>query len=153
MSTRKQDGTILDSPSRTQVIELFPSAASCIAADSHPGFLRENNEDSFGAAMDSASGCALIFVADGIGGNAGGALASQFTTKGLLAHWNHCVAGRTPGADETAAFFRDTLEDSLSFSGRKNRDFADCFSLPDSGILNNRKIRKSAVLYRNPAPQ
>ena len=112
MSTRKQDGTILDSPSRTQVIELFPSAASCIAADSHPGFLRENNEDSFGTEVDPASDSALLFVADGIGGNSGGDLASQFTAKGLLAQWKRFVAGkRTPAANDAAAFLRNTLEE------------------------------------------
>ena len=111
MSTRKQDGTILDSPSRTQVIELFPAAASCIAADTHPGFQRDHNEDSFGTFTDQAGGCSLLFVADGVGGNTGGELASQFTTKSLLAQWKRFAAGRTPGADETVRFFHDTLED------------------------------------------
>ena len=110
MSTRKQDGTILDSPSRTQVIELFPASTSCTAADTHPGFRRENNEDSFGTCVDSASGCALLFVADGIGGNSGGDLASQFTAKNLLAQWKRFSEGKTPAADETFAFLRDTLE-------------------------------------------
>ncbi len=111
MSTRKQDGTILDSPSRTQVIELFPAAASCIAADTHPGFQRDHNEDSFGTFTDPAGGCSLLFVADGVGGNSGGDLASQFTTKSLLAQWKRFAEGRTPGADETVRFFRGTLED------------------------------------------
>jgi len=112
MSTRKQDGTILDSPSRTQVIELFPTASSCIAADSHPGFQRENNEDSFGTAADSVSGCALLFVADGIGGNTGGDLASQYTAKRLLAHWKHFIKEKKyPAADDAVAFFRNALED------------------------------------------
>lgn len=110
MSTRKQDGTILDSPSRTQLIELFPSAASSIAADTHPGFQRENNEDSFGSFADAANGCALLFVADGIGGNSGGDLASQFTARNLLAQWRRFSEGKTPRADETAAFFRSALE-------------------------------------------
>ena len=111
MSSRKQDGTFLDSPSRTQVIELFPAEASCIAADSHPGFQRDHNEDSFGTFTDPGTGCALLFVADGVGGNAGGELASQFTTKSLLAQWKRFAAGRTPGADETVRFFHNTLED------------------------------------------
>jgi len=111
MSTRKQDGTMLDSPSRTQVIEIFPPASSCIAADTHPGFQRENNEDSFGTCMDPASDCALLFVADGIGGNSGGDLASQFTAKGLLAQWKRFSEGKTPHPDETVTFFRNTLED------------------------------------------
>lgn len=111
MSTRKQDGTILDSPSRTQVIELFPAPASSVAADSHPGFQREHNEDSFGTFADPSSGCALLFVADGVGGNTGGELASQYTAKSLLAQWKRFAAGRTPGADETCHFFRNALED------------------------------------------
>ena len=111
MSTRKQIEIVPDSPSRTQVIELFPAAASCIAADAHPGFQRDHNEDSFGTFTDPAGGCALIFVADGVGGNSGGDLASQFTTKSLLAQWKHFATGRTPGADETVRFFRGTLED------------------------------------------
>ena len=111
MSTRKQDGTILDSPSRTQVIELFPAPTTSVAADTHPGFQREHNEDSFGTFVDSANGCALLFVADGIGGNSGGDLASQFTAKGLLAQWKRFSEGKTPRADETVAFFHNTLED------------------------------------------
>ena len=111
MSTRKQDGTILDSPSRTQVIELFPAETSCIASDSHPGFLRDHNEDSFGTFTDPSSGCALLFVADGVGGNSGGDLASQFTAKSLLAHWKRFTARLMPRADATAEFFRDALED------------------------------------------
>ena len=110
MSTRKQDGTVLDSPSRTQVIELFPAAASCIAADSHPGFQREHNEDSFGTFTDPAGGCSLLFVADGVGGNSGGDLASQFTAKSMLAQWKRFAEGRTPAADEVLRFFRNALE-------------------------------------------
>ena len=111
MSASKQDETVRNSPSRTQVIELFPAEASSLAADSHPGFQRGHNEDSFGTFTDPADGCALIFVADGVGGNSGGDLASQFTTKSLLAQWKHFSTGRTPGADETVRFFRGTLED------------------------------------------
>lgn len=111
MPTRKQDETIPDSPSRTQVIELFPAEASCIAADSHPGFQRDHNEDSFGTFADPGTGCALLFVADGVGGNTGGELASRYTAKSLLAQWKRFAAGRMPGADETVRFFRNTLED------------------------------------------
>ena len=111
MSTRKQDGTILDSPSRTQIIEIFPAETPSIAADSHPGFQRENNEDSFGTSV-APGGAALLFVADGIGGNSGGDLASQFTTKSLLAQWKRFTAcGDMPGADAAVSFFRNTLED------------------------------------------
>ena len=110
MSTRKQDGTILDSPSRTQVIEIFPAEDSCVAADSHPGFQRENNEDSFGVSV-VPNGASLLFVADGIGGNSGGDLASQFTTKSLLAQWKRFAADSMPGADAAVSFFRNTLED------------------------------------------
>jgi protein phosphatase len=111
MSTRKQDGTIPDSPSRTQLIELFPAPATSVAADSHPGFQRDHNEDSFGTFTDPSSGCVLLFVADGVGGNTGGELASQYTAKSLLAQWRRFAAGRSPGADETVHFFRNTLED------------------------------------------
>ena len=110
MSTRKQDGTILDSPSRTQLIEIFPAETPGIAADSHPGFQREHNEDSYGTSI-VPSGAALLFVADGIGGNSGGDLASQFTTKSLLAQWKRFASNGMPGADATAAFFRNSLED------------------------------------------
>jgi len=111
MSIRKQSETTQNLPSRTQVIELFPAHASSIAADSHPGFQREHNEDSFGTFADPGSGCALLFVADGVGGNTGGELASQFTAKSLLAYWKRFAAGRTPAADETVRFFHESLED------------------------------------------
>jgi len=113
---------MLDAPSRTQVIELFPVATSCIAADSHPGFQREGNEDSFGYSVDAASACSLMFVADGIGGNSGGDLASQFTTRGLLSQWRRFVSGRVPAADETAAFFREALENVNRTLHRTNAD-------------------------------
>ena len=111
MSIRKQSETTQNLPSRTQVIELFPAPASSIAADSHPGFQREHNEDSFGTFADPGSGCALLFVADGVGGNTGGELASQFTAKSLLAQWKRFAEGRTPGAHETVEFLQRTLED------------------------------------------
>ena len=113
MSTRKQDGTILDSPSRTQVIEIFPAETPCVAADSHPGFQRVNNEDSFGTSVASPGGAALLFVADGIGGNSGGDLASQFTAKSLLAQWKRFTSDGSamPDANATVSFFRNTLED------------------------------------------
>ena len=111
MSTRKQDETVSNSPSKTQVIELFPAPTSSVAGETHPGFQRDHNEDSFGTFVDSGTGCALLFVADGIGGNSGGELASQFTAKGLLAQWKRFSEGKTPHAGETVAFFHNTLED------------------------------------------
>ena len=122
MSKRNQDGTLLDSLSRTQVIDLFPVTTSCIAADSHPGFQREGNEDSFGYSVDPDSDCSLMFVADGIGGNSGGDLASQFTAKSLLSQWRRFVAGRMPAADVTAAFFREALENINRTLHRINAD-------------------------------
>ena len=122
MSTRNQDGTMLDSPSRTQVIDLFPVSTSSIAADSHPGFQRKGNEDSFGYSVDPDSCCSLMFVADGIGGNSGGDLASQFTTKGLLSQWRRFVTGRVPAADDTADFFREALENINRTLYRINAD-------------------------------
>ena len=110
MSTRKQDGTILDSPSRTQVIEISTPEDPSVAGDSHPGFQRENNEDSFGTSV-IPGGATLLFVADGIGGNSGGDQASQFTTKKLLAQWKRFAAEGMPGADATVSFFRNTLEE------------------------------------------
>ena len=110
MPPRKQDGTVPDSPSKTQVIELFPAPASSVAGETHPGFQREHNEDSYGTSI-VPSGAALLFVADGIGGNSGGDLASQFTAKGLLAQWKRFASNGMPGADATAAFFRNSLED------------------------------------------
>ena len=51
-------------------------------------------------------------MADGIGGNSGGDLASQFTAKSLLTQWKRFITEKKPpAADEAAAFFRDTLED------------------------------------------
>ena len=102
---------MLDSPSRTQVIELFPASASSVAGDSHPGFQREHNEDSFGTFADPGNGCALLFVADGVGGNSGGDLASQFMAKSLLTQWKRFTARLMPRADATAGFFRNALED------------------------------------------
>jgi len=113
---------MLDSPSRTQVIDLFPVTTSSIYADSHPGFQRSGNEDSFGYSVDTDSSCSLMFVADGIGGNSGGDLASQFTARGLLSQWRRFVTGRAPAADEVAVFFREALENVNRTLHRINAD-------------------------------
>ena len=50
-------------------------------------------------------------MADGVGGNSGGDLASQFTAKSMLAQWKRFATGRMPAADEVVRFFRNALED------------------------------------------
>ncbi len=57
------------------------------AADSHPGFKRHMNEDSYGYSFNNEKGIAFFAVADGIGGHGAGDFASAYLVQNLLAFW------------------------------------------------------------------
>ena len=58
-----------------------------VAADSHRGLVRRNNEDNFFYALNQDGSRLIAVVADGIGGNENGEVASRLVCKMLLMRW------------------------------------------------------------------
>lgn len=96
---------------RTQIIDLFPVSSFNVAADSHVGLVRENNEDSYAYCVNHKHRTALLLVADGIGGNAGGEIASRFTAQSVISHWRKLTQDKTPSADWTGRFMISILNE------------------------------------------
>jgi len=81
-----------------------------VAGDTHPGLVREYNEDSFGYQV--GEGCKRTFaaVADGIGGHECGDIASNICMKMLLAAWRSMRGkGRIDDAS-SAEYLKANLE-------------------------------------------
>lgn len=95
---------------RTQLIELSPGGLARAAGDSHPGFRRKSNEDSFAYHIDLERDLAILIVADGIGGNTDGDVASNYSVRSLLAAWRKFILRNTPGKNGAASFLRRELE-------------------------------------------
>ncbi len=81
-----------------------------IAADSHRGLVRRNNEDNFFYALDSDGSRVIAAVADGIGGNENGEIASRLVCKMLLMRWRRLISSTEKTASREAA---DFLERSI----------------------------------------
>ena len=62
-----------------------PLALPDLAADSHCGLVRDENEDSFLVIQLPGADDAMLAVADGLGGHEGGEIASYFALQALLA--------------------------------------------------------------------
>ncbi len=69
-----------------------------VVADSHVGFVREVNEDSYVYCVNTGSPNALVAVADGIGGHEGGDVASALCMRTLASEWRKSdyVSMRSP---------------------------------------------------------
>lgn len=71
-----------------------------IAAESHVGCVRKNNEDSFVFVNNRGDINALVVVCDGIGGHSHGEIASQMCCNVFVENWNkHKVGLRTDKSD------------------------------------------------------
>lgn len=76
-----------------------------IAADSHRGLVRRNNEDSFFYALNADGSRLIAAVADGIGGNENGEIASRTVCKMLLLRWRALNRGNPAFSSYDAADF------------------------------------------------
>lgn len=70
----------------TQRIDWF-SMHHPVAGDSHPGFCRTANEDSYGYFIGQDNRSFFMAVADGIGGHGNGEFASSMVIRELLIFW------------------------------------------------------------------
>lgn len=95
-----------------------------IAADSHRGLVRRNNEDSFFYALNPDGSRLIAAVADGIGGNENGEIASSLVCKMLLMRWRALLASGGPATSRDAAAF---LKRSILAIN------SDLFKINDSG--------------------
>ena len=91
---------ILDDPHALTRID-----RASIAADSHKGLVRRNNEDSFFYALDADGSRIIAAVADGIGGNENGEVASKLVCKMLLMRWRRLVSSTEKLTSQDAVEF------------------------------------------------
>ncbi len=94
----------------THKIDLSAITPFNIAGDSHPGLVRDLNEDSFAYYASEGHRCTLAAVADGIGGHECGDIASNLCMKMLVSAWK--ALPRRDALDEAGAkaFLEDSLE-------------------------------------------
>lgn len=59
-------------------------APNMVHGETHPGLVRSENQDSFACSVSDDGNMAMLLVADGIGGNEGGDLASHYIAEMLL---------------------------------------------------------------------
>ena len=95
-----------------------------IAADSHRGLVRRNNEDSFFYALNADGSRLIAAVADGIGGNENGEIASRTVCKMLLLRWR-ALNRKIPAFSsyEAADFLTHTIEEINSALFRINESY------------------------------
>lgn len=82
-------------PGKADLHAVFPG---CIAGDSHPGFEREKNEDSYLICTRPDGHLSLAAVADGVGGRPCGEIASRLCLSTLFEQWSR-MAWNVPSLD------------------------------------------------------
>ncbi len=85
--------------------DLFAVEPGSMAGDSHPGFAREGNEDSFLICSRPDGHLSLAAVADGVGGRPCGEVASRFCLTTLFEHWDRLTRHIADLDPEKAAAF------------------------------------------------
>lgn len=82
---------------------------SMIAADSHQGLVRQENQDSFAYSISDDGSMAFLLVADGIGGNERGDLASRFVCELMLRDFRCFQQEGTRDIEAIKTFLRSTI--------------------------------------------
>lgn len=82
---------------------------SMIAADSHQGLVRQENQDSFAYSISDDGSMAFLLVADGIGGNERGDLASRFVCELMLRDFRRFQQEGTRDIESIKEFLRSTI--------------------------------------------
>lgn len=82
---------------------------SMIAADSHQGLVRQENQDSFAYSISDDGSMAFLLVADGIGGNERGDLASRFVCELMLRDFRRFQQEGTRDIEAIKTFLRSTI--------------------------------------------
>lgn len=82
---------------------------SMIAADSHQGLVRQENQDSFAYSISDDGSMAFLLVADGIGGNERGDLASRFVCELMLRDFRRFQQEGTRDIEAIKEFLRSTI--------------------------------------------
>jgi len=101
---------MLQQDTSTHKIDLTAITPFNIAGDSHPGLVRDLNEDSFAYYASEGHKCTLAAVADGIGGHECGDIASNLCMKMIISSWK--AKPKKDCIDEAGAkrFLLETLE-------------------------------------------
>ncbi len=86
--------------------------AIVMAAESHVGCVRQNNEDSFVYVNDPAEQNAMAVVCDGIGGHSHGEVASFMCCSKMLEEWRNQKVGNRSDPAELKSFLEWIIEQS-----------------------------------------
>ena len=97
-------------------VKLFDSGM--VYADSHQGLVRSDNQDSFAYTVSSDGKMIFLMVADGIGGNEAGDIASRYTAEMILREFQKFQKNGTPQEEEIVDFLKSTI--LLANSALKN---------------------------------
>lgn len=89
-----------------------------IGADTHPGLIRSENQDSFAYSLSDDGRMAFLLVADGIGGNESGDLASRFVAQMMLREFQVFQKNGSVTTDQALNFLRSRI--TLTNSALRN---------------------------------
>ena len=83
-----------------------------IAAETHPGLVRECNEDSFVYCRDPGETNFFVAVADGIGGHDSGDVASLLCMREMLVHWKRSLHTDAKNPRKIRSFLDKSIKDA-----------------------------------------
>ncbi|OGV58011.1 MAG: hypothetical protein A2X49_01480 [Lentisphaerae bacterium GWF2_52_8] len=99
----------MDENLKTETFSINLITPNSIAADTHPGLIRETNEDCFASYVGHGHRNALVSVADGIGGHESGDLASNLCIRLIISSWRERKIGGGSATPEQAKAFFNTV--------------------------------------------